>query len=278
LFIYLKEQSLKGYTHNLSYEQWIYAKSLGVELPEASPELELWIPKKADIDKFIEQPPKYIPVTTDSLDSLLIVDCDLLPPQAHSLANNFSTSYTLIFPEEDYEGYSWYDQIKRITEINTTLWAENQAIPLENSIKQFRPEKITLNLNIHNPVDDTTSQLKIGTDIAFDDADYLEDACIYLSQTSQLDTDSLVELLVNCFFFPSTDWEADSYDSQKDYFLEEALLKAQRIFFDEATVLEKQIQQAIEKHLVWLLPRNETTIVKITGDREISIDFEQNLT
>ena len=80
---------------------------------------------------------------------------------------------------------------------------------------------------------------------------------------SAIQPHQLAVLLRNGFFSPSDDVEADSYETQRDRFEEEALHLATRLLLSHDEACRQSIAEAVRRELMWFVPDGRAVDIRI---------------
>jgi hypothetical protein len=212
--------------HALPFVRWKEAQSLGVALLEASPLLKTWHASPLDdgIDPFFGCVEERLP---PSFDDVLLVARDI--PNQHTLEAALQPlshfDLKLYQAAEQYVGYSWYDALPTLIDTAVTV----DGIPYETWIEGSlpRPEKILITPTIkQSNLEDTRLGFKALLHLVDgDDVDYGDEAPEFVAiRNSPWDNDELngpfdiSQFLFDATFRSSDDIEADSWDTQKDYY------------------------------------------------------------
>jgi len=212
--------------HALPFARWKEAQSLGVALREASPLLKTWHASPLDdgIDPFFGCVEERLP---PSFDDVLLVARDI--PNQHTLEAALQPlshfDLKLYQAAEQYVGYSWYDALPTLSDTAVTV----DGIPYETWIEGSlpRPEKILITPTIKQS---SLADTRIGLNALIhlvdgDDLDYGDEAPKFVAiRNSPWDNDDLngpfdiSQFLFDATFRSSDGIEADSWDTQKDYY------------------------------------------------------------
>jgi len=92
---------------------------------------------------------------------------------------------------------------------------------------------------------------------------WLGDAIPLVTAESALQPHQLADLLRAGFFSPSDDADADSYETQRDRFEEEALHLSTRLILSDEEACKTSIAEAVRRELIWLAPRGRTVDIRI---------------
>ncbi|MBB6143695.1 hypothetical protein HNQ77_001644 [Silvibacterium bohemicum] len=212
--------------HALAFAHWTEAQSLGVALREAAPLLKTWhaAPLDDGIDPFfgsIEE--HFLP----SLDEVLLVSRCL--PNQHTLEAALQEDSLLdreLYQAADhYAGYSWYDALPLLKDTRVTV----EGLPYAEWEKKSlpRPEKIVVTAIIkQSDTADAVVDLPAAIHVVDgDDVDWGDEAPVFVAvRNSPWDNDALAgpfdiaQFLFDATFRSSEDVEADSWDTQRDYY------------------------------------------------------------
>ncbi len=127
-----------------------------------------------------------------------------------------------------------------------------------------RPASLRIGLTVRpSPGPDRT--LDLPADLAFAGEAWcgLEDTLPLVAVDSALQPHELAALLRAGFFSPSDDAAADSWETQRDRFDEEALHLATRLLLSDDEASRTSIAEAVRRELVWLCPTDRTVEIRI---------------
>ena len=261
----------------VAFQDWRRARAAGVELSVPTPALHPWRPPIADIDNWLAGPsPEPLP------EGALVVDVDLEPPEAQALwraAERGGMAPRLFEADRRFEGYAWYDALPRITGVETRIVGNGETRPLEDfqdppdrsgpSNEPFpRPEAIRMSLGVEFP-DGTGETLALDADIAFAGEAWvwLSDVRPLVTAGSDIEPAELADVLRDAWFSPSDEADADSWETQRGRFEEEATHLAIGLLCSEEEALRRTIAEAVRRELSWLMPRDgEVTITVRRGE------------
>jgi Histidine kinase-, DNA gyrase B-, and HSP90-like ATPase len=209
--------------HALSYQSWREARGLGIELPEAACLLATWSVSARDNDSdplFGYSETKVLP----SLNKVLLVTSGL--PNEYTvqaaLHSGAKLEFGLYDEKPEYAGYSWYDQLPRLTSSEIIL----DGVPYSEctaEMIQARPKRIEAKIIIeqagHEP---HTICLPALVHVDIDDEECWRDPAFVTVQGSPWEKGepgpfALDEFLMWATFMPSDDPDADSWQTQRDY-------------------------------------------------------------
>lgn len=190
--------------------------------------------------------------------------------------------YCLATAWDKYRGYAWYDQLLTLTEVSFEIQFGDRSLSLEQASRsegEGRPDTIAVIPTIAYP-DGRIETTSFITDVAFyaDEGfhwSYMDDASIFVTKSSTIDADDLVELLERSFFYPSDDSSADSWTTQAEDFREEASARAHKILSCEEVARQECIRLVVDRHLRWLLPRDRETAIRIMADGGVAVEFRE---
>ena len=267
----------------LSYGHHKRAADAGIRIQQPPPALESWRPPVADIDHW------HAPPGWDALrPSALLMTAE---PETHHgqaiwrAAERAGVSRRLFAPDRRLEGYSWYDALPRVTDfsIDVTHGGRTHTViepmadepaPTEPSAPaapfkfDARPDAIAIRLHIAESAG-RARHLQIPADVVFmnDEDCYVDDIDPLVTAASDIDADELAALIHRAFFTPSDDADADSHETQKSRFDEEAMRIALTLLASEDDGLKHVIAQAIWREVLWLMPRDRKVDIAIADGK-----------
>ena len=212
-----------GFAPRLGYETRKTAHAAGVPLPEDPRQLTPWRPQNARDAKPLERP------RHPDLQHAMLVDDDVLDAaESQNLAWAARETGTLgryWETEDQLKGYAWYDALPRVVGVNVRVTACGRT---ETSTRQTRRDhapcrrgpvdRLELELIVKRPGCDASDTIRMptsaallsrdGSGVSRDDPDFVT------SRDAGIDTDALETALLDAYFQPSLDAEADSLDTQ----------------------------------------------------------------
>ena len=262
-----------------SFEDWNRASDAGIDIAQPPAELQPWRPDPADIDRrYHDTAPRAI-----GPDSLLM-DFDMDPHHAQAFwraAERGGIADRIFRPNRRLEGYGWYDRLARITEIRFEITLKGQSYRLEDyPIPEFdgshegrlpdRPDAICVGVTVdrRNPV------IYLSTDVSFasgSDA-WVNDSLPLVTSSSEITPFDLADLIVDAFFCPSDDVDADSRERQEEVVTQEAVHLATRLLVNDEEARRQTVAEAIRREVTWLFPGGVNADVMIRG-RKVIVDL-----
>ena len=259
----------------IAYEEWRRARAAGVELPAPSPALRPWRPPVADIDNWLAGPsPEPLPADA------LLMDAELGPPEAQALwraAERGGTAPRLFESDRRFEGYPWYDALPRVKDVRTDVALGGEARPLEDfqsppdgsrpsTDPPPRPDAIRMRLDVEGP-EDASETIALDADLVFagEAWAWLADVEPLVTAASAIEPAELADVLRDAWFSPSDEADADSWETQRARFEEEALHLAIGLLCSEEEALRRTIACAVRRELFWLIPRDRAVTITVRG-------------
>ena len=256
-----------------AFEDWTRARQTGIDIPPPPAVLRPWRPGTADVDDW-RDPPKLALTSTDAL----VMDCDTEPPKDQALwraAELAGIESRLLGTDRRLEGYGWYDALDRVTAIaiEVTLDGKRHAlddVPLPERTGPTaaelppRPETVRIELAVRT-ADGSGRTLALPADVAFASEPWcgLDDAVPLVAADSALQPHELAVLLRAAFFSPSDDGGADSWETQRDRFDEDALHLATRLLVGDDEACRRSIAEAVRRELMWFVPEDRAVDIRI---------------
>ena len=265
---------------------WKRARAAGIALPEPPAALRPWRPGIADTQDWRETPP-FAPVGRDAL--VMAVDPDPQDAQAfHRAACRTGIADRLFEADSRFEGYGWYDALARVRGIHAGVAAGGTMRPLDalrsaasgGSGETGLPEAFVRPDAIHMHVhavraDGSPEWIAVPADLAFagEASTWVADARPLVTAASDLAPEDLAELLRAAFFSPSDDVDADSWETQRDRFDEEALHIALALLCSEDEARRRTIAEAVSREVLWAAPSDRNVRIDIRA-RKVEVAFE----
>lgn len=273
----------------LAFADYTAAREAGIDIPAAPAMLRPWRPDVADSDDWRDSPPFASP---DSGSLVMSAELDIQDSQAlwRALERTAGAS-RLLEPDARLKGYGWYDALATLDSVRffvsaggvthsldalragteTPARAAAQALP---PAMLSRPDTITVHLATGRNGKPGPA-MTIPTDVAFLAEDYwcdLDATGPMVTADSAIQPHELAALLRYAFFSPSDDPDADSYDTQKTRFDDDAMHLALSLLASEEDARKHTIAEAVRREILWALPRDRDVSITLTGGR-IAIEF-----
>ena len=256
-----------------AFEDWKRAREAGIDIAPPPAVLRPWRPATAHVDDWREPPKLAVPGH-----GALVMDADPEPPEAQAFfraAERAGMATSLFETDRRLAGYDWYDGLDRVAGIAAHLATGGKEYPLEDfplpertghsaAALPPRPETIRMDLAVR-PLRGPVRRFELPADLVFagEPWGWLGDAIPLVTAESGLQPHQLAELLRAGFFSPSDDADADSYETQRDRFDEEALHLATRLILSDEEACKTSIAEAVRRELIWLAPRGRTVDIRI---------------
>ena len=256
-----------------AFDDWKRAREAGIDIAPPPAVLRPWRPATAHVDDWREPPKLAVPSH-----GALVMDADPEPPDAQAFfraAERAGMATSLFETDRRLAGYDWYDGLDRVAEIAAHVAIGGKEYPLEDfphpertgpsaAALPPRPETIGMDLAVR-PLRGPVHTFELPADLVFagEPWGWLGDAIPLVTAESGLQPHQLAELLRAGFFSPSDDADADSYETQRDRFDEEALHLATRLILSDEEACKTSIAEAVRRELIWLAPRGRMVEIRI---------------
>lgn len=267
--IAIYEHIAKRESHRLSYANWCDARNLGVALPEATPLLQAWQPAQADRNSDLPRQSNVLvgePLLVGAFGPA-IEQC-----AAFALAKDARFIGRLADMDPPMEGYGWYDALPRITAMHfafeqhgtTSTFHADDDMP---AIESGSVDKLTLFVEISAATTETFA-VPAPVTIVFDEGWHccLDDARVVFTASKSISADELVDLLEGTCFLPSTESDADSWETQHDHFLVDAREIATSLLEGEDAAMIEKVRNILEDRVRWFIPEGRTLHAAISRD------------
>ena len=176
------------------------------------------------------------------------------------------------------EGFSWYDQLPRLTQVTPRLIVDGITQALEDvaelsvSNEPVRPETIQMDLHVsssisHEEAAPRSQTVAIAADVALlgEPGAWLHDVVPLVAVTAEITPQELADLLRDSFFSASDDAEADSYTTQRERYEAEALHEATQVLVDSDEACKGLIADTVRRELQWMCPDDRDVNIHVRG-------------
>ncbi|MDE0406606.1 MAG: hypothetical protein OXN81_02005 [Alphaproteobacteria bacterium] len=264
------------------FADWQCARSAGIRIPPARPRLRPWKPSIAD-----QNAGRGLPKRQDTPSSSLLMDFHPEPPEAQALYRALGHSdmaHQVFETNHLLEGYGWYDSLYRIAAAPAEVLHQGSSIPIietgatssEDATPDMpdRPEDILVKLCIQHR-ERADKSFTMAADLAFPSEPYasLDEVQPVVSLNSELQPHELAQLIYAAYFSPSDDWEADSWETQSEQFMQEATTLSTTLLCGRDEAVRQALTDLANRELRWLVPANATAIVTIR-DRQVTVSLD----
>ena len=258
---------------------WNEAFEAGIELAIPPAEAARWKPEAAEheIETHYRAPGKPLrsaagalvgPASDGPTDAMLARAAELNPELAERL----------ISADNGLEGYPWYDALDRITRVQAigidangneqrlTDNEEDTRLP-----ETIRAERIVLRLTVARG-DGREARLDVESDVALHQPDDywggLDEVTVIVPTAPRLGVERLARMLLEAYFIASDDTSADSYETQKDAFIEDAEELATRTLINDIEAVRQRIRSVISDRVAWYVPSGKKLQIAVEPDGE----------
>ena len=275
-------------TPALSHDHFTAARKAGIDMPVAPAVLRPWRPGIADIDDWRDVPNRE-PVRPGTL--VMAVDPETQDSQClWRAAERAGIAGRLFEADTRLEGYDWYDTLARVKGVRIGVTEAGVTHPLD-ALRAgsgpctdaatapglpdtlARPDAIHMHLNIVHR-EGPPETIAIPADVAFfgEEGTWVEDARPLVTRESDLQPAGLCQLLQAAYFSASDDPDADSHDTQRRRFIEDATHLAIKLLASEDEARKHTIAEAVWREILWVIPRDREVSIKVAGGK-VAVEF-----
>ncbi len=278
----------KQTSHHLNFKDYERAKSLGISLPEAEASLSPWVISEANDRYVCVQDPGPVSKTSIIFDNADYAADNLAFDRA---INQHGKPLNLVKSRPGYEGYSWYDQLDRLSLMGFEIQFNNEKSDQEP--KLFETIEMIAN---SNPEDQTVTSLSVKAKITrglSGDREILTFPIKYLwvgeensffnsgdftlltTPTYAVNFNELENDVTASFFSESDDIEALSSDKQLEQFLDEAEDFLRSYFNGHDDMYQNHIKRFLTRNLWHLAPKGYALNLTLTETGVSGLSLEQ---
>lgn len=258
-------------SHRLSAERWREAIDLGVDLPEAAAYLFAWIAPAADSGRNYASGER----TTDPA-MVVMSDFDALvaQPAAEAIATHNPFGGPLVMAQDAFIGYRWYDVLARVDDLRFRIVQGNLDFVVSATLdapaeaEDGWVDAITLEATISHA--GASIEASTAADVAFAPDEWtcnsVDGTSIFVCRGSSRPSLAVADLFERAAFEPSSDSDADSYDTQLERFQADAAERIIGLLEGDDAALESRIRDKLSGHY-FMVPGDRTVTVVINRER-----------
>ncbi len=275
-------------TPALAHNHFTAAREAGIDMPIAPAVLRPWRPGIADIDDWRDTP-NAEPVHPGTL--VMAADAETQDQQClWRAAERAGIAGRLFEADTRLKGYDWYNALARVAAVRIDVTEAGVTHPLdalragdEPSADATtapglpdtlaRPDAIQMHLKVAS-WDGPPETIAVPADVAFigEEGTWVEDAHPLVTRDSDLQPSGLCQLLEAAYFSASDDPDADSHETQRRRFREDATHMAIKLLASEEEARKHTIAEAVWREILWVIPRDREVSIKVAGGK-VAVEF-----
>ena len=275
-------------TPALAHNHFTAAREAGIDMPIAPAVLRPWRPGIADIDDWRDAPNPE-PVRPGTL--VMAAEAETQDQQClWRAAERAGIAGRLFEADTRLKGYDWYDALARVAAVRIDVTEAGVTHPLdalragdEPSADAAtapalpdtlaRPDAIQMHLRVLS-WDGPPETIAVPADVAFigEEGTWVEDAHPLVTRDSDLKPAGLCQLLQAAYFSASDDPDADSHETQRRRFREDATHMAIKLLASEEEARKHTIAEAVWREILWVIPRDREVSIKVAGSK-VAVEF-----
>ena len=254
------------------HADYLKAQDIGVDLKPSPPMLTPWRPNTADPDL---QPLDLNPTAPASPDAYLCEPAAFAAPLAQSLwhalvKNNLDTQ--VFFPNEEAEGYPWYQDLPTITEaaclapqpLDMTSRSDTLLLTVETRVRTSPQAAYrSLPIDVFFPTDGFDFHLPRPREQRF----------LLIRNPDDLTREDLATSLVGAYFESDTDAAADGWSTQLSDAENHAQRTATTLLDGEDTAFKETAALTVQTHLNPYLPEGKVCTITLRHGEPVAIDL-----
>ena len=266
----------QGQPVDIPYNVMIDAKNAGISLPPPAPRLRPWRPSCAD--QCSSYPESTIAIELN--DDAIVVSPEMERPDQQALweaAIKANATRLLYAPEPSYQGYDWYDQLPKATELSTDY--ENNGVTrnietlrkLKTPAQSCRPDTIDIQLIGKDRAGTLVEFLRLPADIVFGKADEIWPPAMntIVAANASCTTEDIAQMMILAC------WKDDLEDPLEVY-ADEARKAARNVLLDDAEAKRQNISAAVEQALAHELPENVIAVIRYQKGSPTQVTLEHD--
>ena len=233
---------------------WREAQTAGIEIPVPPPELRPFTPSYGESGRpFNHSEFAFAPLDDDALvvEASSVMDLGAAGQQSFMhAARRAGLAERLYQGIRGFAGFAWYDALPKLTKIELHATMEDGREhrieceePDDGEWLQGRATRVAVHCTIEE--DGESRELVLPSDVALGGHSSSwfpgnEEQHIVVTADAEISLSKLADLIMDSFFDPSDDYDADSYESQKERFSNDAYSWALELLVstDEAIAAE----------------------------------------
>ena len=275
-------------TPALAHNHFTAAREAGIDMPIAPAVLRPWRPGIADIDDWRDAPNPE-PVRPGTL--VMAAEAETQDQQClWRAAERAGIAGRLFEADTRLKGYDWYNALARVAAVRIDVTEAGVTHPLdalragdEPSADATtapglpgtlaRPDAIQMHLKVLS-WDGPPETIAVPADVAFigEEGTWVEDAHPLVARDSDLQPSGLCQLLEAAYFSASDDPDADSHETQRRRFREDATHMAIKLLASEEEARKHTIAEAVWREILWVIPGDREVSIKVAGGK-VAVEF-----
>ena len=264
------------------------AASLGINLPVPEPCLRPWIPPTEHYSADTRRKELNLPQTVDTETAIVVDTTSMATCDQHAFyqaARQQGISHQLWEPDVRFEGYDWYNRLSRSYDLEITFVNNGQAGNIADLrqlepryVNTLRPDSLTFTLRHEKNPDEESHALQVPGKVAFitTEEDYWLDPDLLVTRDCDLDVHSLTELMVDAYFIPSDDQEADSEYTQLQECRDGFYAVAVSVLKSPKEAIISAVEQAVSRHVLHHIPSNHDVLIHIRPGTAIEVELARS--
>ena len=276
-----------GQPINVPFRIHADARSMGIYLPEPEPTLSRWEPGTARSGT-VARPGTPEPLPADAI----VVTAAMPPSEQQMLARAAAQAgiiHRLFQAEPGMGGFGWYDSLDYCHTVTFHYTADGMFCNMQPLRELLEEDENNINLcpeRIYSAVvslqmrDQRGNFTTIGmpTDILLP-REYEEQPDLNVAMATKnttINPADLADMIVDAYFHPSDDKDADSYETQLECHYAESLNLAQCLLISPEEAQKTAITNAVYKHIMFMLPPDTTLTVRTVRGSASEVSIVQD--
>ena len=246
--------------HRLSFQDWERAAGLGINLPEASSWLQVWLPRTAEHrNRELRERLAAVPMIILADHEPDIEQC------AAAVLTEEALGYRPVCENDAFSGYNWYDRLPRIRNLSIAVEKDGRRLsysdqlPIPPDVASGYVDQIMLEVPIIGSAksDEPHALLSFSLDmlVCANGGSGLDEAHVFVRAEAGVEPSALAHLIEACCFCFYEDGDCDSWDTQHRGFERDAWAIANAIIIGADDAILEQIRSVFLEEIQYLIPK-----------------------
>ena len=255
----------------VSYATWAHAKAMGIDITIPKAQLKPWTAHTGHLFGPSHRQPDGA-VDEQTLRMGVELDTPVAQALQRALERNALAQH-IVEGRPGLEGFEWYDRIAKITHVRIDIESGGKIRDLEaywgtdTSVTPpipDRAQRITMTLEVER--DGTRAEpITLETDIVFagEEGADADETLPIVTEKGEISVQEMVDLMMDGFFSPHYEEDANSPDRQRALFAQQCWATATEMLCSEDEAIAGTIELAVTREVSWLVPYGREAVIRV---------------